>query len=317
MPQDLHVILGTGPAGAWTANALLARGEKVRLVNRSGKRPALVQGEADVVAADVADAAAATAAAAGATTVYQALNPPYDKWHELFPGLQAGALAAAKAAGARYVSIDNLYMYDPSAGPMNEDSAVRPRSRKGELRARMAADVLAAHERGDVQAVILRSSDYYGPGVTGSALGERVFPPILAGKAGEALGALDVPHSYAYIEDLGAAAAALGTADDGAALGRVWLTPHASAATQREVLTGIFREAGGSPRFKVVGPGMLRFAGLFSRATREVAEMLYEFTEPFTVESSRAEQAFGLRPTPPDEGVARTVAWYKAAGRAG
>jgi nucleoside-diphosphate-sugar epimerase len=314
MSLDLHVILGTGPAGAWTANALLARGEKVRLVNRSGKRPALVRGEADVVAADVTDAAAAAAAAAGATAVYQALNPPYDKWQELFPGLQAGALAAAKAAGARYVSIDNLYMYDPSAGPMDEDSDVRPRSKKGELRARMAADVLAAHERGDVQAVILRSSDYYGPGVTASALGERIFPPVLAGKPGEALGALDVPHSYCYIEDLGAAAAALGTTADSGALGRVWITPHAPAATQREVLTEVFREAGGAPRFKVVGPRVLRFAALFSRTTREVAEMLYEFTEPFTVDSRRMERAFALRPTPRDEGLARTVAWYRAAG---
>ena len=41
-----------------------------------------------------------------ASVVYQALNPPYHQWHEFFPGLQAGALAAAKAAGARYVSIE-------------------------------------------------------------------------------------------------------------------------------------------------------------------------------------------------------------------
>jgi len=314
MPADLHVVLGSGPVGTWIATTLLAQGERVRLVNRSGKRPALLQGDAEVVAADVSDAARATAAAAGAGVVYQALNPPYDKWHELFPGLQAGALAVAKAAGARYVSIDNLYMYDPAAGPMTEESAVLPRSKKGELRARMAAQVLAAHERGDVRAVILRSSDYYGPGVTGSALGARVFAPILAGKPGEAVGALDLPHSYAYIEDVARAAVALGTAEDG--LGRAWITPHAPAPTQREVLGGIFRETGAQPRSKVLGPGMLRLAGLFNSAAREMVEMMYEFTEPFTVDSSRMEAAFGLGPTPLSEGLAHTVAWYRTTAAA-
>lgn len=313
MPQDLHVILGAGPVGTWIANDLIARGAQVRLVSRSGKRPGILAGDAEVVAADVSDAAPATAAAAGASTVYQALNPPYDKWHELFPALQASALAAAKAAGARYVSIDNLYMYDSLSGPMTEDSAVLPRSKKGELRARMAAEVLAAHERGDVRAAILRSSDYYGPGVTGSALGERVFPPILAGKPGEAIGSLDLPHSYAYIEDVGRAAAALGTSDDG--LGAVWLAPHAPAATQREVLGGIFRETGAAPRFKVLGPGMMKLAGLFNSGAREVVEMMYEYTHPFTVDSSRMQEAYGLEPTPLDGGLARTVAWYRGSGR--
>lgn len=311
MSADLHVVLGTGPVGTWIANDLVSRGERVRLVNRSGKRPALLQGDAEVVAADVSDAAKATAAAAGATAVYQALNPPYDKWQELFPGLQAAAMAAAGAAGARYVSIDNLYMYDSFSGPITEATPVLPRSKKGEVRARMAADVLAAHERGDVRAVILRSSDYYGPGVTASALGERVFRPILAGKPGEAFGALDQPHSYAYIEDVGRAAAALGTADGG--LGRVWITPHAPAVTQREVLSAVFAAAGSRPRFKVVGPGTMRFASLFSSDAREMVEMMYEFTRPFTVDSSLMERTYDLEATPPADGLSRTVAWYRTA----
>jgi nucleoside-diphosphate-sugar epimerase len=314
MSEDLHVILGTGPVGTAIANSLVPGGARVRLVNRSGRRPALLQGEAEIVAADVSEAAQAASAAAGATVVYQALNPPYQRWSELFPGLQASALAAAKAAGARYISIDNLYMYDSSAGPMTEDTAVAPRSRKGELRARMAADVLAAHARGDVAAAILRSSDYYGPGVRASALGERVFPPIIAGKAGEALGSLDMPHSYAYIEDVGQAAAALAASDEG--LGHVWITPHAPALTQREVLGGVFAELGAPPRYKVVSPGLLRFASLFSGTTREMVEMLYEFTEPFTVDSGRMERTFGLQATPVNKGLARTVAWYRD-GRAG
>ena len=80
--------------------------------------------------------------------MYQALNPPYHEWHHLFPALQTGALAAARAVGARYVSIENLYLYDSSA-VMTEDSRVAPVSKKGELRRRMADEVAAAHRDGD------------------------------------------------------------------------------------------------------------------------------------------------------------------------
>jgi len=45
-------------------------------------------------------------AAQGAQVIYQTLNPPYPKWVELFPALQATGLAAAQAAGARLVSME-------------------------------------------------------------------------------------------------------------------------------------------------------------------------------------------------------------------
>ncbi len=204
-------------------------------------------------------------------------------------------------------------MYDSSAGPITEGTRIAPASKKGELRQRMAEEVLAAHERGDVQAAILRSSDYYGPGVTGSALGDRVFGPILAGKPGEVLGGLDIPHSYAYIEDVGRAAAELGTQDG--AVGRVWIAPHAPAPTQRQVLEGIFELVGREPKYSTVTRGKMRLAGLFMPGAREMVEMMYEFTDPFTVDSSAIESAFGLQATPLNVGLSRTVEWYRLAAR--
>ena len=312
MADNLHVVFGTGPVGSWIAHTLTQQGANVRAVNRSGRRPALVPSSVEVVATDVSDESQAIAAAQGASVVYQALNPEYHQWHELFPGLQRGALAAAKAAGARYVSIDNLYMYDSSEGPISETTRLAPASRKGELRERMAREVLDAHERGDVQATILRSSDYYGPGVTGSSLGDRVFPPILAGKAGEVLGGPDIPHSYAYIEDVARAAVELGQRAE--ALGRVWITPHAPAPTQRDVLERVFALVGREPKYTTVTSTKMRLAGLFMPGAREMVEMMYEFTAPFTVDSSAIENAFGLSATPLDDGLERTVEWYRRQG---
>lgn len=311
MSDELHVIFGSGPVGCWTARALRDEDIKVRAINRSGKRPQLMPSEVEMVGADASNAGEASAAAEGADVVYQALNPPYQEWEKLFPGLQAGALSAAVRRGARYVSIENLYMYDPRE-PMKEDSPIAPRSKKGVLRARMAQEVMDAHKRGEVRATILRSSDYYGPGVTGSTMGERVFGNLVAGKRAQVGGSSVLPHSFAYIEDVGRAAAMLGTSESSP--GKVWFTPHAPAVTQGQMVEKAARVLGVEPKMSVLSPLMMRLAGLFVPEARASVEMMYQFTEPFVVESDRTPREFGLPPTPIDSGVERTMRWYK--GRA-
>lgn len=309
MPQQTHIIFGTGPVGCWTAHALRGLNILVRAVNRSGKRPDLMPDDVEVVTADVSDPQQAIEAARGATVVYQALNPPYHQWHKYFPGLQAGTMVAAKAAQARYVSIENLYMYDPSK-PMMEESPIVPKSKKGKLRAKMAEEVMAAHQRGEIRAAALRSSDYYGPGVLGSALGEMIFGNLVAGKKAQIGGSAVMPHSFAYIEDVGKAAAILGTREE--ALGEVWIAPHAPALSQGEVVEMACQMLEIEPRISVISPMMMRLAGLFVPEARATVEMMYEFTEPFVVDSRKFEQVFQANATSIEEGVRKTVIWYQA-----
>ena len=59
-----HVIFGTGAIGLATLDALRRRGEKVRLVNRSGTAP--VPADIEVLGGDASDPAFTTVAAQGA-----------------------------------------------------------------------------------------------------------------------------------------------------------------------------------------------------------------------------------------------------------
>jgi nucleoside-diphosphate-sugar epimerase len=218
-------------------------------------------------------------------------------------------MEAAHAAGARYVSVDNLYGYGPARGTLTEQTKPLPNSRKGRLRLAMTQEVLEAHARGDISAAILQASDYYGPGVLQSQFGERTFKPMLAGKPADVAGSADLPHSYAYIEDVGRAAAVLGTRAEAA--GRVWFAPHAPAVTQREMVATAYRHLGMPPRIRVISPLMMRLAGLFIVGARESVEMLYQYTAPWVVSSAAIESTFGLTPTPIDEGLKRTVDWWR------
>jgi nucleoside-diphosphate-sugar epimerase len=138
-----HVVLGAGAVGMAVAEALTRRGEPVRVINRSGLR----QPTPDVqsLAGDITDPAFGASAARGARVIYQALNPPYHRWGQEFPGLQAATIAAAQSAGARLVAMDNVYMYGRADGrPFDEDRPAAPHTREGRTR-RSVAPAYSVH----------------------------------------------------------------------------------------------------------------------------------------------------------------------------
>jgi nucleoside-diphosphate-sugar epimerase len=308
-----HVVFGTGAIGLATMEALRARGETVRMVNRTGHAP--VPDDVEVVGGDASDPAFTTAAAAGARVVYQTLNPPYHQWEEQFPLLQAGVLAAAEARGARMVSMENVYMYGrPNGRPLTETRAHDAHTHKGRLRSRMSGELLAAHQAGRVEVAIGRASDYYGPrGGAQSNLGDRVVPPALAGRTASVLGDPDQPHTYTFIPDIGEGLAVLGEHPD--APGRVWHLPNDPDTRSTRELVGIVYGLVGQPRAKVrqVPPLLLRALAITDRTVREILEMGYQFEEPFVVDSSEIATRLGAVATPVEQGLERTVDAYRRA----
>ncbi len=309
-PLERHVIFGTGPLGTAVMHGLLRRGKAVRLVNRTG-RPSPATGpkpEAEIVAADAYNLASVSAVLDGATHVYQCAQPPYHKWPEQFPALQGTILEATGRAGANLIVAENLYMYgDPHGQPMTEDTPQRPNTRKGRVRAEMTDALFAAHAQGKVRAVAGRASDFYGPG---DLLGERLFLAALQGKTANGLGDIDQPHTFSSVEDFGEALVVLGEHEE--AFGRAWHIPSPEPLTQRALIRLIFDTAGLPAKIGAFSPWMLKLVGLFTPTVREVTEMLYEFTAPFVMDSSRFQKQLGMAPTPHAESVKRTLDWFRA-----
>src|SRR3954465_6817249 len=160
--DELHVVFGTGPVGLAVMDDLVRKGKRARMVNRSG-RADMAEG-VEVVGGDAADPTFTREVSAGASVVYFALNPPYDKWPELFPPLQTGVLEGAASAEAKLIAIENLYMYGLTGGrPLTEDLPYAPNTRKGTVRARMSNELMEAHTSGRVRVAIGRASDFFGP----------------------------------------------------------------------------------------------------------------------------------------------------------
>jgi nucleoside-diphosphate-sugar epimerase len=311
MSDKLHVIFGTGPVGMAILDELAKQGQRVRMVNRSGKTSEPLPSGVEVMAGNVADPAFASHAAAGASVIYNALNPAYSQWVALFAALQAGAIAAAAANHAKLVVMDNLYMYgDPQGQPMSEERPHQAHTKKGQLRAAMARDLLAAHHAGRVQVVVGRAADFIGPRVWVSALGgDLVIKPAVQGKAAQVVGDIDTPHSYTYMPDIGRALVAL--AADERAFGQVWHLPTPPAVSTRRMLELIYAAAGHPLKVQVAPKWLLRLVGLFNPDAREVVEMVYEFEQPFLIDDRKFRHHFGWGATDLETVIGETVGWFQ------
>jgi nucleoside-diphosphate-sugar epimerase len=307
--NDLHVVFGTGAIGLALIHELNTMSLRVRAVNRSGR--AEVPDGVEVVTTDASNAEAATKAATGAAVVYQCLNPPYHQWAGLFPPVQDAVVHAARVAKARYVSFENTYMYGDTHGmPITEGTPLRAQTRKGKVRLLMAEQLGALADKGDLDVVTARASDYFGPrGTVQSPLGDLVIGAALAGKPARLIAAPDQPHSYSFTGDAARCLAALGTREDVA--GEVFHVPNAPARTTREVIAMISKDLGQTVKISVTPRPLLRAIGLFNPTIGELDEMRYEFTQPFVVDSTKVQTRLGLSATPLDEAVSQTVSWFR------
>lgn len=276
--------------GSVVARLLVARGEQVRVITRSGGGP----DGAERVTADAKNGL--TDYVAGATAIYSCAGPPYNKWASEWPRLGAALVAAAEASGAVLVSTGNLYGYGAVDGPMSEDLPLLPNTVKGQVRAKVWAAALAAHQAGRIRTAEVRGSDYLGAGAV-SPFSVTMLPKVIAGKRGMMPGDLDVPHSWTYVGDV--ARLLIAVADDESAWGRAWHVPTPEPLSVRELATSAAELAGAPPAKVASMPTLvLRLAGLVDPAAREMVEMLYQWQRPFVVDSTAATVAFGIKPTP-------------------
>ena len=260
---------------------------------------------------DLTNTEFATAAADGAEVIYFCLNAPnYHSWPEEFPPLQRAAMHAATVTGARLVVLENLYSYGPTGGQtLTEDLPARATSAKARTRIEMTNELLDAHRRGTLDVTIGRASDFFGPRVTQSALGEQVIRPALTGKRAQVMGNPNLRHSYSYAPDVAKGLIALGTPQ--ASSGEIWHLPIAETLTTREFIDAVYKAAGHPTRLTAAGRTALGLIGLFKPELKELRHTLYQFTEPWVVDDTKFRTTFGDLSTPLCTAIESTVQWYR------
>src|SRR5262249_38399343 len=283
----MQTILGAnGVIGRELSRHLPQYSNRIRQVSRSPKR---VNATDELFPADLLDARATADAVAGSEVTYLVAGLKYDHkvWQEQWPKVMRNAIDACKRHGSALVFFDNVYAYGHVAGVMTEATPYNPRSRKGEVRARIATMLMDDVKRGELRAMIVRAADFYGPDASLSVTHATVTERLKAKKTPQWLGNAKAVHTFTFTPDARRSLAVLG--NTASAYGQVW-----HALTSKEPITGeqyvrIACELSGRPYALQVAPRwMLLVLGVFVPVVRENMEMLYQFEYDYRFDSSKS-----------------------------
>ncbi len=290
----IHVVVGSGTVGTHLAKRLGETGESVLLLART-TNPAELK-NVKRIQADAASFSSLIAAAPKADYIYNCVNPPYNKWEELWPPINKALIELAKKTGAVLVTCSNLYGYGPYNGVLTEDLPLNATWKNGRVRADMWLKLKELHDAGEIRATEVRGSDYIAASDQ-SRMGDRVVPRLKEGKSVQLLGDLDKLHTWTDPEDV--AHLMMVVAKEEIAWGKPWHVPSNGPMTQRHVVRDIALELGvKDPKVSSVPPLLEKLLGTLNPVIRELRNSTYQFNEPFIMSDEKSRRAFGLKPKP-------------------
>jgi dihydroflavonol-4-reductase len=314
----------TGFTGGHLARALVAGGDSVRALTRS-PAPALANAGVEPVIGDLRDASAVARAAAGAEVIYHvaAIYRQAGLRDQEYRAVNAAAVrtvveAGARAGARRVVHCSTVGVHgDIDHPPASEDAPLKPgdiyqvTKLEGERIGRAAA------EDTGMELVIVRPTGIYGPGDRRllklfRGVARRRFPILGPGR---------IFYHLTHIEDLIDGFRLCATVPQAA--GRTYILAGGEVTTLNDLVAIVAEEARvPAPRLHLpVWPFWT--AGAICEAVCTplgIEPPLYRrrvdfFTKSRAFDISRARTELGYAPQVGlREGVARTLAWYRASG---
>ncbi len=313
MAKGKVTILGiNGHIGHHVAKAFVEAGWDVTGFGRSNKHPVagvrFVRGDAESVG-DM------RAAIGDSEVVVNALNLPYDKWDKgRYEALTGRVLEAMGTTGRTLLFPGNIYNYAHANRLVTPGLPQDPPTSRGEIRKRVEAMYADAALRGDMQVIILRAGDFFGPESQGDWFDQAILREADKGRVAM-LGAKGVGHAWAYLPDLGRAFERL--AARRMELG-AFETLHFAGhfVTPEQMAAAIVASAPVPLKVSPFPWLILTLMGIVNPVMREAAKMGYLWQHPMALKDDRLEAVLGENfGTPFGEAVRATVIPFFAAAR--
>ena len=305
-----HTILGAGGSiGNALTHELLKSGENVRQVSRSKYEIAGTES----VKADLTSYHETAKSVQNSDIVYLCAGLPYNSkvWNEQWPKIMRNTIDACKNAGARLIFFDNVYMYGRVEGKMTESTSYNPCSRKGEVRATIARLLEEEMKSHNLDAMIARAADLYGPYISNNSLPFMlVIDKMMKGGKAQWLADAGKIHSYTYTLDCARALCLLYNRTE--CYNQIWHLPTCKPAVDGKTFIQMVADELGVPsRYSVMKKWMIKMAGMFNTTIRESVEMLYQSEFDYYFDSTKFNEFFQYTPVSYQEGIRETIQFLK------
>lgn len=305
----MQVILGSGGViGKELARILPQYTDRVRLVSRN---PSAINKNDELVKADLTDSNQTLKAVEKADTVYLVPGMEYKLsiWQRDWPKVMTNVIDACKKFNTKLVFFDNVYAYGKVDGWMTEDTPMKPSSKKGEVRAQIAEQLIKEYKQGNIEAIIARAADFNGP-TKNTFVHPLVYDKVMNGKKAQWFIDASLKHSLTYTVDAAKATALLGNTPD--AYNRVWHLPSdRNAPTGKEFIQMVQDVYSKNTGYTTLSRWMLKMVGLFVPVIREMDEMMYQYDSEYLFDSSNFETHF-FKATPIKKSIEQTASSLQA-----
>lgn len=311
MKEEKHIVIGAnGNAGNAIVEKLVSLNKKVITITRDGIfKNKEIASKVEQIKGDIMDVEKLLLKLSDVSHIYNAVNIPLWEWKDKLMKVTDNFIELADRLNAKLMVVDNLFMYNKNITKMREDSPTNPPTKKGKLRLEVSKKYIKSSEDKGFDLVILRGSNFYGPKVVNSVLGDRLFLKVLNDEYAMIFGDFSQDHAYTNITDYAEAMVSLALSTN---KHQIYHAPNDSPIKLSEIVKIIEKELKRPVKYKNPNKIVMKLVGLFNKLAREYYEMLYQFEQPFLVDHSRYSLEYTPRITPIEKGISETIKWYQS-----
>lgn len=287
----MQTILGSnGQIGQEVAKELYKNYTKeIRLV---GRNPRKIHDTDQLVVADLLNFEDTKKAIKNSDIVYFTVGLPMDSklWESNFLTIAENVINACKLFQSKLVFFDNTYMYPKDNQRQTETTVFNPVGRKATVRAKMADLFLSEIDNDNLDVVICRAPEFYGPNKTQSITNAMFLNKIKADKRAKIPINQNALRSLIWTPDASRAMALIGNTPS--AYNQTWHLPCDRPITYREMV-GIAEETlKRKVSYKVIPEWQFKLIKPFSEKVQELSELLPRYRQDNLFISDKFKQQF-------------------------
>lgn len=224
---------------------------------------------------------------------YLTVGLPYDSeiWLRDWVLIMQNVIAACKKNNCKLVYFDNTYAYPQDSKIQNEETPLTSQGKKGKAK-KLAAELLyKAIANNQIEAVICRAPEFYGPGKTKGLTNSLIFENLKKGKEPKVFLKDNVLRTLIFTPDASKAMALIGNTAD--TFGQTWHLPcDDNRLTCKQFIDEIGNQLGREVKYKVLPWIVLKIGSLFNKNLKETQELLPRYTIDNIFDSSKFKTRF-------------------------